>query len=50
MIELTKIRIKDMSLELPNRKKLEELRTLLADKFDTKNILFEYDDTEEEQQ
>ena len=39
-----------MSLELPNREKLEELRTLLADKFGTKNILFEYDDTREEQQ
>lgn len=48
MIELTKIRIKDMSLELPNRKKLEELRTLLSNKFGTKNILFEYNDTEEE--
>lgn len=49
MIELTKIRIKDMSLELPNRKKLEELRTLLADRFGTKNILFEYNDTEEQE-
>lgn len=37
-----------MSLELPNRKKLEELKTLLANKFGTKNILFEYNDTEEE--
>ena len=49
MIELTKIRIKDMSLELPNRKKLEELRVFLASRFGTKNILFEYNDTEEQE-
>lgn len=49
MIELTKIRIKDMSLEFPNRKNLEELRALLANRFGTKNILFEYNDTEEQQ-
>ena len=38
MIELTKIRIKNMSLELPNRKNLEELRALLASRFGTKRI------------
>jgi hypothetical protein len=50
MIEITRIRITDMSLNLPSREKLEELRTLLSDKFGTKNILFEYNDTEEEQE
>ena len=50
MLQITRIRVTDMNLSLPNRQKLEELRALLANRFGTKNILFEYNDTEEEQQ
>lgn len=50
MIELTRIRVTDMSLNLPSREKLEELRTLLANRFGTKNILFEYNDIPKEEQ
>ena len=49
MIQITRIRVTDMSLNLPSREKLEELRTLLANRFGTKNILFEYNDTEEQE-
>ena len=44
MIQITRIRVTDMNLSLPNRQKLEELRTLLAQRLGTKNILFEYND------
>ena len=49
MIEITRIRVTDMNLSLPNRQKLEELRTLLTQRLGTKNILFEYNDIQEEQ-
>lgn len=48
MIQITRIRVTDMSLNLPSREKLEELRTLLAQRLGTKNILFEYNDGKEE--
>jgi len=49
MIEITRIRVTDMSLNLPSREKLEELRTLLVQRLGTKSILFEYNDIQEEQ-
>lgn len=36
-----------MSLNLPSREKLEELRTLLVQRLGTKSILFEYNDIQE---
>lgn len=48
MIELTKIRIKEMNFTLSNRKKLEDLRILLKKHFKATSVLFDYKDTKEE--
>lgn len=42
MIKVTRIRLKEVDLTLPDRAKLEELRSILAKHFKTTNIKFDY--------
>ena len=47
MIRIQRIRIKDVDMTLPDRAHLNRLRKILAKHFKTKDILFEYEETEE---
>lgn len=42
MIEVSRIRLKEVNLTLPDRDSLEELRKILTKHFKTTNIQFDY--------
>ena len=42
MTKVTRIRLKEVDLTLPDRAKLEELRSILAKHFKTSDIKFDY--------
>ena len=48
MIKITRIRIKG-DVKLQSRKQLEQMRGILIKHFDTKDILFEYEDDGKEE-
>ena len=47
MIKIQRIRLKDVNMTLSDRKSLNKLREILTKSFKTKDILFEYEETEE---
>jgi hypothetical protein len=47
MIKIQRIRLNDVNMTLTDRKSLNRLREILTNNFETKNILFEYEESEE---